>query len=249
MGYFILNRLVILFFFNITVILSKINNKTIVMKKIISLVSSIFIGFVIYGQTANPSVDFSEGMGNPLERDLYCVKKGNIIIDPWYGLGSLNLFPESDTLENFKSLYLGPMGVCGEYMVTDEIGVGIDFIYNRQGFSSSDPNNIDGMGNLVTYNYKFKAERTRIHLRFNYHFTKDENFDAYLGIGAGNNSRKNSFTSNDPYVTDLIDDSELLPFSMRVCLGGRYFFNEKYGLVGEIGLGGALLRIGLSIKF
>ena len=150
------------------------------MKKIISLVSSIFIGFVIYGQTANPSVDFSEGMGNPLERDLYCVKKGNIIIDPWYGLGSLNLFPESDTLENFKSLYLGPMGVCGEYMVTDEIGVGIDFIYNRQGFSSSDPNNIDGMGNLVTYNYKFKAERTRIHLRFNYHFAKDENFDAYL---------------------------------------------------------------------
>jgi hypothetical protein len=40
-----------------------------------------------------------------------------------------------------------------------------------------------------------------------------------------------------------------LPFSVRVCLGGRYFFNENYGLVGEIGLGGALLRGGLSIKF
>ena len=36
---------------------------------------------------------------------------------------------------------------------------------------------------------------------------------------------------------------------VRVCLGGRYFFNENYGLVGEIGLGGALLRWGLSIKF
>ena len=39
------------------------------------------------------------------------------------------------------------------------------------------------------------------------------------------------------------------PFSMRVCLGGRYFFTENYGLVGEIGLGGALVRAGLSIKF
>jgi hypothetical protein len=140
------------------------------------------------------------------------------------------------------------MGVCAEYMVTDEIGIGIDFIYNRQGFSASDPNNIDAMGNLITYNYKLTRERTRIHFRFNYHFTKDENFDAYLGIGAGNNSRKNSITSNDPYFTDEINEDELLPFSMRLCLGGRYFFTEKYGLVGEIGLGGALLRLGISIK-
>ena len=219
------------------------------MKKIISLVASIFIALIFYGQTKNPSVDFSEGMGNPVDKDLYCLKKGNIIINPWYGLGTINLFPESDTLENFKSLYLRPMGVCAEYMVTDDIGVGIDFIYNRQGYSASDPNNIDGMGNLVTYNYNFKTVRTRIHLRFNYHFAKDEKFDGYFGIGAGNNSRKNSITSNDPYVTDVLDDTELLPFSMRVCLGARYFFTENYGLVGEIGLGGALVRAGLSIKF
>ncbi|MEK9620034.1 MAG: outer membrane beta-barrel protein [Flavobacteriales bacterium] len=219
------------------------------MKKIISLILSIFITILFYGQTKNPSVDFSEGMGVPMDKDLHCVKKGNIIISPWYGLGTINLFPESDSLENFKSLYLRPMGFSAEYMVTDDVGVGIDFIYNRQGYSATDPNNIDGSGNLVTYNYNLKTERTRIHIRFNYHFTKDENFDGYLGIGAGTNSRKNSYTSNDPYFTDEYDDTELLPFSVRVCLGGRYFFSENYGLVGEIGLGGALLRGGLSIKF
>ena len=219
------------------------------MKKSILFIFSLIYFTYNFSQTANPSVDFSEGNGNPLDRELYSVKKGDLIINPWYGLGTINIFPGTDTLENFKSLYLRPMGVCAEYMFTDEIGVGIDFIYNRQGFSASDPNNIDGMGNLVTYNYIVKSERTRIHLRFNYHFTKDENFDAYLGIGAGNNSRKNSFTSNDPYVTDVLDDNELLPFSMRFCLGGRYFFTENYGLVGEIGLGGALIRAGLSIKF
>lgn len=219
------------------------------MKKSILFIFSLIYSASYFSQTANPSVDFSEGNGNPLDRELYSIKKGDLIINPWYGLGTINLFPGSDTLENFKSLYLRPMGVFAEYMFTDEIGIGIDFIYNRQGFSASDPNNIDGMGNLVTYNYNYKAERTRIHLRFNYHFAKDENFDAYLGIGAGNNSRKNSFTSNDPYVTDVLDDTELLPFSMRFCLGGRYFFTENYGLVSEIGLGGALIRAGLSIKF
>ena len=60
------------------------------MKKIISLVLSIFIALIFYGQTKNPSVDFSEGMGDPLNQDLYCLKKGNIIIDPWYGIGTLN---------------------------------------------------------------------------------------------------------------------------------------------------------------
>ena len=48
-------------------------------------------------------------------------------------------------------------------MVTDDIGVGIDFIYNRQGYTATDPNNIDELGNLVTYNYNVKTERTRIH--------------------------------------------------------------------------------------
>ena len=75
------------------------------------------------------------------------------------------------------------------------------------------------MGNLVTCNYNVKTERTRIHLRFNYHFTKDENFDGYLGIGAGTNSRKNSYRSNNPYVTDEFDDTELLSILVRVCLG------------------------------
>ena len=73
-----------------------------------------------------------------MDKDLHCVKKGNIIISPWYGLGTINLFPESDSLENFKSLYLRPMGFSAEYMVTDDVGVEIDINYNRQGFSATD---------------------------------------------------------------------------------------------------------------
>ena len=42
------------------------------MKKIISLVASIFIALIFYGQTKNPSVDFSEGMGVSIDKDLHC---------------------------------------------------------------------------------------------------------------------------------------------------------------------------------
>lgn len=129
---------------------------------------------MFFGQTANPSVHFTKGNENLLDKDLYYLKKGDIIIDPWNGIGTLNLFPVSDTLENFKSLYLRTMGICAEYMVTDEIWVGENFIYDRQGNSESDHNNIDGMENLVIYNYKLKHDRTEIHLRINYHFVKDE---------------------------------------------------------------------------
>ena len=89
------------------------------MKKSILFIFSLIYSASFFSQTANPSVDFSEGNGNPLDRELYSVKKGDLIINPWYGLGTINIFPGNDTLENFKSLYLRPMGVCAEYMFTD----------------------------------------------------------------------------------------------------------------------------------
>ena len=53
------------------------------MKKIISLVTSIFIALIFYGQTSNPSVDFSEGNGT-----LYSSlnQQGQIFFNPYYGL-------------------------------------------------------------------------------------------------------------------------------------------------------------------
>ncbi|MEJ6755021.1 MAG: hypothetical protein QNK57_07570 [Flavobacteriales bacterium] len=53
------------------------------MKKIISLVSSILIAFIFYGQTKYPSVDFSEENGT-----LYSSlnQQGQIFFNPYYGL-------------------------------------------------------------------------------------------------------------------------------------------------------------------
>ena len=37
---------------------------------------------MFFGQTANPSVHFTKGNENLLDKDLYYLKKGDIIIDP-----------------------------------------------------------------------------------------------------------------------------------------------------------------------
>ena len=35
---------------------------------------------------------------------------------------------------------------------------------------------------------------------------------------------------------------------MRVCSGTRYYFSSNFGIIAEAGIGGALVRAGLSIK-
>ena len=35
---------------------------------------------------------------------------------------------------------------------------------------------------------------------------------------------------------------------MRICVGTRYYFSPNFGIVAEAGIGGALVRAGLSIK-
>jgi hypothetical protein len=41
----------------------------------------------------------------------------------------------------------------------------------------------------------------------------------------------------------------LLPFSMRLCTGIRYYFSDNIGANMELGLGGPLVSLGLSLKF
>lgn len=202
------------------------------------------------GQTSNPAVDFSDGNDVKSDRSLNAVQKGNIIIEPWYGgplFGKALYSASSDTVTNFSYTGLGPAGASVEYMLADNVGLGIDFIYNSHSWNYSDAS-VDANGNPVVYDYKFQMARQRIHLRFNYHFSQDENVDAYFGVGVGTNQRTFSFDTNEPGYESSEGEGQLLPVSMRVCVGTRYYFTPNIGIVAEAGIGGALVRAGLSIK-
>ena len=61
------------------------------------------------------------------------VSKGNVIIDPYYGgpnFGSVVLNLLKSVESEIKLTGIGPAGGRMEYLLADNFGLGVDFIYN-----------------------------------------------------------------------------------------------------------------------
>ncbi|MDX1350309.1 MAG: outer membrane beta-barrel protein [Putridiphycobacter sp.] len=185
------------------------------------------------------------------------VKKGNIIIDPYFGypnFGRVLTTVISDAI-NFETgseiteRLIGPAGLRAEYMIADNFGLGFDFIYNSASLTGQvDSLNNDGTVNS-TYDITGFARRFRFHVRANYHFVQDENFDAYVGFGAGTNNRTYGYITDFPNYDNESVGLALFPASARIALGARYYFAQNIGLNIELGLGGPLVSAGVSLKF
>lgn len=182
------------------------------------------------------------------------VQRGNVNIDAYYGFPNFgktltkNISDNNETVGKVRGL--GPLGVRAEYMLADKFGLGIDFIYN----SLSSDITYDSLNNdqtlYRTYHGTASMQRIRVQLRFNYHFVSTEKLDVYTGIGAGTNTRIWKVKSTDPgYKFNSIATGTLLPMSMRLAVGMRYFFIPNLGVNAEIGIGGPLVSVGISAKF
>jgi len=181
------------------------------------------------------------------------VEQGSIIIDPYYGFPNFGkkfadlLVGDSSTNVNITGI--GPAGLRAEYLVADNFGVGFDFIYNSVGVEY-DYTDYDTNGFQQTYTSKANQQRFRIQLRINYHFVQTDALDAYVGFGAGTNIRRYTFESNEPnYIEPNAISGALIPVSIRVALGARYYFIPNLGLNVELGLGGPVISGGISLKF
>ena len=64
------------------------------------------------------------------------MEQGKIGIDVYYGYGTFaSAIVKAITSESTaKTSFLGPVGVRGEYMVSDEVGVGLDFYFSNSNF-------------------------------------------------------------------------------------------------------------------
>ncbi len=188
------------------------------------------------------------------------VSQGSFIIDPYYG------FPNFGS--NFASAFevngnsglevksLGPIGLRAEYIASEKVGIGIDVIYNDYDlrYTSTDSiyNGTTGTYSTTSTSNRFTMQRLRVQARMNYHFeTGNPNFDAYFGVGAGTNNRFRKAYENGVEVVDETDlgSLTLLPVSMRLCTGFRYYFAQNIGINFELGLGGPVLSGGLSLRF
>jgi len=196
---------------------------------------------------------------------------GNHVIEPYYGfpnvskyLPILSLGEDPNNINKFRGL--SPSGFRYSYMLADDISVGVDFIYSRNVMEYVTTDTVFQNGNWQYNSYEAKRNQTRlrVHARINFHLPIDQpNADSYIGIGFGTNSRwikdfRKQATSTDPLNPNLDwvlqrevsgSDAILIPFSMRVYYGYRYYFSYNLGITGEIGVGGPLLSIGLTYKF
>ncbi len=182
---------------------------------------------------------------------------GNHIIEPYIGFPNvtkyvpmLALSQEPDSVTSYVGL--PPSGFRYSYMLTDDISFGVDVIFDRsrKDFVSTDTVFQNGGWQYISYEGQRSQTRLRLQARLNFHIPISQpNADSYIGLGFGTNNRwikdfKNGVLDRELKGSDAI----LIPFSMRVCYGYRYFFNYNLGIVGEIGIGGPLVSLGLSYK-
>ena len=182
---------------------------------------------------------------------------GNHIIEPYIGFPNVIKYVPvlalSQEHENVTSYFgLPPSGFRYSYMLTDDISFGVDVIFDRsrKDFVSTDTIFQNGGWQYLSYKGQRTQTRLRLQARLNFHIPISQpNADSYIGLGFGSNNRwvkdyKNGVLDRELKGSDAI----LIPFSMRVCYGYRYFFNYNLGIVGEIGIGGPLVSLGLSYK-
>lgn len=182
---------------------------------------------------------------------------GNHVVDAYMGFPnmtkyfqSLSLIDQPGTITSQKGL--APFGLRYGYMINDDISIGADIMYNytRSELVMYDTIFADGNWQYIQTNASRMDSRIRIQARMNFHIpTLVPELDSYVGVGIGTNSRWIKTTTATGISTIMKgQETVLLPFSMRLCYGFRYFFSYNFGINGEVGLGGPLISLGLSYK-
>ena len=197
----------------------------------------------------------------PTKSNAQAIGEGKIIVDGYYGFGNLyNAIFEalaSSSGSNITNKFMGPLGVRGEYLISDKVGFGLDLGYSSASMNYNETitsYNPDINGNQIastdTYDYSIKTSKIGAMVTFNYHFVESDKFDAYFVTGLGYGNRTTTYTStNKDYIVPS-STSSLFPVAARIGVGMRYFFTENIGANLGLGLGqGGLVNIGITAKF
>jgi len=149
------------------------------------------------------------------------------------GAGLMTGAPMGD-LADFNSFGIGA-GVSGEYMVTDNIGAGL-----QVGFMSFSANeDFDGLDPLTMI---------PVHAFGNYHFMPDEEFNFYAGLGLGMNMVSQTVLTFDignpldPSDDKIEEETQTNSgFAIVPRVGVNYMFSDELGL--DFNIGYSILNI------
>lgn len=189
------------------------------------------------------------------------VEQGNVIVDVYYGFPNLYTSVLKSAYNNSGSTGLtikglGPLGIRGEYMIAEKLGIGIDIGYNSTSISYDYDEveySFDSNGNYIstttTYTDKISTNKIGVMPTFNFHFLSNDKIDAYAVFGAGYGNRSFKYESTNPNFTES-KVSGLIPVASKIGVGMRYFFTENIGANLAVGFGqGGVFNFGISAKF
>jgi hypothetical protein len=170
----------------------------------------------------------------------------NFLKFDFFGLG-----PNSTSMIGTTSI--PPSGLRYAYMITNDVSVGIDVMYNsyRESYSSSDTVFVNNEWTYIPSNYTDLKSRLRVQARFNFLLpSSSPNVDSYIGLAVGTNNRWEKQWKNDS-INYSYNSADLVsvPVSARLCYGFRYFFSYNSALGAEVGVGGPLFSVQYTYKF
>jgi hypothetical protein len=181
------------------------------------------------------------------------VAKGKNAVNIYYGVSITGAFYKAVVEQYAEGAYdykaLGPVGIVYEHMLTDAIGLGIEFGYRTMSwtwyYTDTDPNT------LLVGQYSASLSNTNIRAmaRANFHFAKSKNFDAYGLLSVGYRSNSWTVSASGPGYAESVSSPTFIPFGFKPGLGIRYFFNSPLGIHLEMAAGTPLLCGGVSARF
>ena len=180
--------------------------------------------------------------------------ENRVCIDVFYGgpnfisrvidVASLN--NASNSLSGF-----GPVGIRADFFVAKRLSLGLEVHHARSGYKRSLR---ETMGSQT---YFFRDElvidRTRIYPRLAIHFGSDP-VDAFWYVAAGyarwaTEYRQLENTGNYFSGVQPVRINRSSTLAIRTGFGVRYFFNDNFGINGDVGIGGPLVTGGFSFRF
>lgn len=202
------------------------------------------------------------------------LEKGDFVISPFAGYPNWGKFFAERTMnddflgfneyENNSTSGVAPIGLNLEFMLSDEFSFTLGATYNSwsaEWDQSVEEYVVDSTGNgsyvYSNYSFKYGMQRFRVQVGINYHYSdiENEDLDVYGGFAIGTNNKKFTEFRNDggkvsdPFYAFSQNAILTLPVSARLRVGGRYKFTDNFLLNMELGLGGPLIMLGVSLKF
>ena len=185
----------------------------------------------------------------------YCVKKGNKIIDAFYGVtfnnygaGILNNYwPRPNNITNKYCI-----GGALEYLVNDKIGIGAEITYRLLNGTGYDYRSDSSYYNPEIFKMDIKYEKLRTFAKINVHFYKTNKVDFYSNFGLGLVFERIEFNQEPPSINYPIfqkyRNDNRTTFGIKTGLGLRVYLSDVFGLHAELSIGGPIARIGFCYK-